>query len=127
MASGGARTPASPAAVSGPGAHSQRTDGGPAKGTADLAAAGGPYGSRQAIEDQAASAPVETGGGGGGAGPVAGAPQPPQGAFGPTERPNEPITAGVIGEQGGEPDTENVLRALYEQYPSSYIARLLYD
>lgn len=131
MARGGARTPANPAAVSGPGAHSQRTDGGPSDttGRADLAAAGGPFGARKAIETQAAGAPVVTGGGGAGAAPAGGAPgESASSAFGPTERPNEPITEGaVMPQQGAEPDTEMVLRALYEQYPSSYIGRLLYD
>ena len=129
MARGGARTPARPAAVSGPGAHSQRTDGGPADrklGTANLAENGGSYGERKAIEEQAASAPVATGGASGGgvpSGPVgAGA---PQGAFGPTERPNEPITAGTFQPPGEDADTELMLRAIYAQFPSPYLGRLL--
>jgi len=131
MPSGGARVPAKPAAVSGPGAHSRRTDGGPADkklGTAQLAAGGGSYGARQAIEGQAAAAPVVTGGaegGGGAAGPVGA--EAFADPFGPTERPNEPISAGALPTtaQGEAADVEMTLRALYAQFPTPYLGRLL--
>lgn len=132
MASGGARKPANPAPVSGPGALSQRTDGGPGDrklGTANLAESGGSYGDRQTVEGQAAQAPVVVEGGGASTAPSSGAAGPGGdiGVFGPTERPNESITAGVPQIPGAEPDTEMILRALYEQFPSSYLGRLLYD
>ena len=125
MARGGARTPSNPAPVSGPGAHSRRTDGGPgAKGTANMAAPGGKYGERKAIEEQAAAAPVPTGGGGAPA--VASSGEAPSSVFGATERPNEPISAGVIPQhQGQQPDVDMAIRALYSMFPTPYVGRLL--
>jgi hypothetical protein len=125
MARGGARTPAQPAAVSGPGAHSQRTDGGPS-GTANLAAGGGTYGSRDDLEAAQSSSPVPTNreaGGGGANGPTG--PTEIPSAFGPTDRPNEPITAGVAVAPGESANVEFALRALYQQFPTPYIGRLL--
>lgn len=98
---GGYRKPAHPAPVSGPGAHSRRTDGGPAQVISTMG--GQDYGQRSA--DQAAQQ----------AAPMAGtAPMPdpaqvsPQGQqmlsnqpysggdfLRPSERPDEPITAGA--------------------------------
>lgn len=89
---GGYRRPGSPAAVSGPGALSQRTDGGPG----GLEYSGLGYGENKAVNDLAASAPMGQ--------PSSGAPAPaqgggprlsPDGIFGMTDRPGEPITAGV--------------------------------
>ena len=80
---GGQRTPANPAPVSGPGALSQRTDGGPTS-QPPMVAAGGPYGSRQDMMAIQSGAPMA---GGGGAG------LPPLDA--PSARPDEPVTAGV--------------------------------
>ena len=122
MAQGGKRVPSQPAAVAGPGRFSARTDG----GAADMVAPGGSYGSRQQLEAQQSAAPVPTGGtepgaptgqGGGG-----GIPDP----FGPTQRPTEPATAGMLGvEPEHEIDTDYVLRKIYEQYPSPWIAGLI--
>jgi len=129
MARGGARVPERPAAVSGPGANSARTDGGPADrkmGTASLAAGGGSYGDRKAIEEQAAAAPVATGGSEGGGSPNGAAGGgAPQGAFGPTNRPSEPITAGMAQPPGEGPDADMMLRALYQQFPTPHLSRLL--
>lgn len=122
MARGGYREPSSPAPVSGPGAHSARTDTGPA----DMVAAGGRYGERKALEAQQSAAPVVTGGGAPSVGPGSGpAPAPPMNAFGPTERPGEPITAGTYNAPGTPPDVELALRALYALFPTPYIGSLL--
>lgn len=94
---GGYRRPNKPAAVSGPGALSARTDGGPTQPV--RVAPGGEYGSRQEMEAIQSSADMQGGGG-------MSAPPPqltPLGA--PSARPDEPVTAGApagpgIGPQG---------------------------
>jgi len=85
---GGYRKPEHPAAVSGPGALSARTDGGPTT-QPPMLASGGPYGSRQDMASIQSGAPMQ---GGGTAGPSP-ADLIPFGA--PTQNPNEPITAGA--------------------------------
>lgn len=97
---GGKRTPANPAPVSGPGALSQRTDGGPTQ--APMVASGGPYGSRQ---DQMAiqqGAPLA-----GGGGDTAPAPAPPP-LDAPTARPDEPVTAGAPVGPGPSPEQAGI-------------------
>ena len=86
---GGARTPANPAAVSGPGALSQRTDGGPAQ----MLASGGEYGSRKDMAEIQSGAAML---------PPGGAPEAPSMTRdmltpldAPTGRPAEPLTAGM--------------------------------
>lgn len=108
---GGSRPPAHPAAVSGPGAHSQRTDGGPAQVIS--AAPDQAYGDMKAQQDAQRVAPMA------GATPMppaapTGAPQgaPADGAqmpqytggpfTGPSTRPGEPVTHGApIGPGAG--------------------------
>jgi len=116
--------PAQPAAVSGPGALSQRTDGG--AGQPIRLPAGGEYGARKAAEAQQAAAPMSAGGTGGvpasgGAASLAGID-----AFGPTQRPNESPTAG-LQEQGmySETDPYMLVRIAYQMYPHPSLARLL--
>lgn len=92
---GGYQRPSNPAAVSGPGSMSQRTDG----RVPQLPHRGLPYGENQAVNDQQGQAPMGSppGPGGAGGGPSASGP-PPQGqdgVFGPSNRPGEPPTAGV--------------------------------
>lgn len=75
--------PANPAPVSGPGALSQRTDGGPSQPVQDIP--GLPYGEQQQMNAiQGSAAMYEE-------------PPPPMpgGLFDPTGRPDEPVTAGV--------------------------------
>lgn len=98
---GGYRKPANPAPVSGPGKHSRRTDGGPAQVLS--AAPDQAYGEQKTQLDAQRIAPMggatpmppmptpQGGGGGGGGAPAA--PAVPFGA--PSQRPNEPITAGT--------------------------------
>jgi hypothetical protein len=95
---GGMRRPSNPAPVSGPGSLSRRTDG---QGARYMA--GGEYGEGQEMMDlqtsapmsQAPSAPRPSRGGGRGAGQVMEEGPRPTPLFAPTERPDEPITAGA--------------------------------
>lgn len=123
---GGYRKPSSPAAVSGPGAGSRRTDGGP--GDKNLGRGLG-YGENKAINDLQSSAPMQSQGGGGGAPPRQGGggrpPMGPNGIFGPSERPGEPITSGVdAGPGAGAPitprfddDVNYMVRAIAAENP----------
>lgn len=94
---GGDRVPANPAPVSGPGSMSQRTD-----GQAARYMSGGPYGEGQELMDLQTSAPMSktetpprvrgrATAVRGGSGDVASVTP----LFAPTERPDEPITAGA--------------------------------
>lgn len=87
---GGYREPSRPAATSGPGSLSQRTDGGPER-QAQMIANGGTYGSRKEMEALQGSAPMEGGGGGRNTAPPANL--VPLKA--PSQRPDEPVTAGA--------------------------------
>lgn len=122
MASGGYRQPSSPAPVSGPGAMSKRTDGGP--GQPVRAPSGGAYGERQNLEQLQQSAPLSATPGG-----DVGNPEPVDVSAGvigfdqETQMPDEPVTAGAaMGEGPGlealglpsEPDEDmsNLLKYL---------------
>lgn len=90
---GGYRKPSNPAPVSGPGALSQRTDGGPAQGAKYIS--GLPYGEGQATYDQQTAAPMA------GAPDMTSMPEITP-LMAPTSRPDEPITAGInIGDGPG--------------------------
>lgn len=127
-------TPDNPAPVSGPGALSARTDGGPGSQTQPLREIPGqPYGEGQALLEQQRAAPLPASGSP--SSPVAGAAGPPRAVpnpFGPTERPNEPITAGMRLGPGRtpqatflEPDPDTMLKAMYRVYPHPRIAQLM--
>ena len=96
---GGYRKPENPAPMSGPGALSQRTDGGPAQGATYIP--GLPYGEGRATYDQQTAAPMAA------AAPTPPAPEMPSGPpmlslNDPTQRPDEPLTAGIdIGDGPG--------------------------
>ena len=128
---GGPRQPANPAAVSGPGALSQRTDGGPGNQKQPVrVASGGAYGERQAAVAQQQAAPMAAGGsapagGPGGATAAPGGPEGVNGVFGPTTMPNQPITAGVPSMMERQPDADMVLRELVQKFPSPWLMRLL--
>lgn len=97
---GGYRRPNNPAPVSGPGAMSSRTDGGP--GQPVRVAPGGEYGSRQEMEEIQSSAPMAE------QSAPASAPRPtPINA--PTARPDEPITAGAPVGPGVGPEAAGIL------------------
>lgn len=128
---GGYRKPAQPAAVSGPGAHSKRTDGGP--GVTDKQAtryiSGQPYGEGQELQEVQSSAPL------------AAAPSQEVIPFdAPSMRPDEPVTTGIdrgdgagpealarVGTlQDDEPDDVAVLvRQAYAQFPSPHLRRMV--
>lgn len=123
---GGYRKPSNPAPISGPGALSQRTDGGatqPARYMSGL-----PYGEGQQNYNNQVAAPM------------AGNPVPqmemPTPLMAPTARPNEPITAGVnIGDGPGSeamgrlPNKAYTLTEVFRnliQYDASGDAELVY-
>jgi len=97
---GGYRQPSSPAPVSGPGALSKRTDGGPSQPV--RTPSGGAYGERQNLEQLQQAAPLAASPGGEAAAPA------PTGdltagliGFGePSQRPEEPVTAGAAAGLG---------------------------
>ena len=123
---GGMRTPNNPAPVSGPGALSKRTDGGPTQAATYMS--GLPYGQGQQNYDNQVAAPM------------AGNPIPqmemPTPLTAPTSRPNEPITAGVnIGDGPGSevmgrlPNRAYTLTEVFRnliQYDASGDAELVY-
>jgi hypothetical protein len=123
---GGMRTPSNPAPVSGPGALSKRTDGGPTQAATYMS--GLPYGQGQQNYDNQVAAPM------------AGNPIPqmemPTPLTAPTSRPNEPITAGVnIGDGPGSevmgrlPNRAYTLTEVFRnliQYDASGDAELVY-
>ena len=101
---GGYRKPANPAPVSGPGALSRRTDGGPQQVVADLPDAG--YGEGKTFDEVQRGAPMaatpgagDMGMGGDAATPVA----PPVPLTAPTERPDESISFGASFGSGPGP------------------------
>ena len=130
---GGNQRPAKPAAVSGPGAMSARTDG----RVPQVQYTGLPYGQNQAVNAQQSAVPMSPGSQGAAAG---GSPSPAGGppafgaggVFSPTERPGEPLTAGV--DWGAGPgvrpshlpeDPYLVAKALYAVAPSPELERLI--
>jgi hypothetical protein len=104
MASGGARTPTNPAPVSGPGAMSRRTDGGPGQPIRDPG--GLAYGDGQELRTQQQAAPMAGGRSvsvpSSGLGDLISAPTTPISE--PTQFPEEPVTAGV--DAGAGPGSE---------------------
>jgi hypothetical protein len=106
---GGRRTPGQPAPVSGPGRLSKRTDGGPQQTQAEMT--GMPYGENAEFNTLQGQAPMSAAGQ-----TTARAPRPRQGRggggmggpvplFSPTQRPDEPVTAGAPFGPGEGPPT----------------------
>lgn len=121
---GGYRKPENPAPVSGPGALSQRTDGGPTQGAKYMP--GMPYGENTMSQQTAA--------------PMAGKAEPapmemPTPLMAPSSRPNEPVTNGIdMGPGAGsealnlpmqEPTLSATIRKI-AQYDNSGEAEMLY-
>lgn len=116
---GGKRTPRNPAPVSGPGQLSRRTDGGPQQTMADMT--GMPYGENAEFNTLQSMAPMSAAGQttghatarqqrGGGS--VQASPMVP--LFSPTQRPDEPLTAGApFGPGDGSPMSMNGNRPTY--------------
>lgn len=97
MPRGGYRKPAKPAPVSGPGALSRRTDGGPAQGAKYMA--GGKYGEGKQLMEAQQGAPMAKEQ----PAPKAQIPKLTQ-LFAPTSLPSEPVTAGMSFGPGGGPE-----------------------
>lgn len=122
---GGYRQPSNPAPVSGPGALSQRTDG---QGARYMS--GGQYGEGQELMDLQTSAPMSK------AAPQPRARQPrparqvveegmrPTPLFAPTERPDEPITAGAPFGLGQGPATTEAPAAAFNETIRRYLPAL---
>lgn len=126
MAHGGTRRPAAPAAVSGPGALSQRTDGGPANPIPP----GGDYGDARDIQaiTQAAQGAGQVGSPPAAPGPAPGG-RPPAApdVFAPTRDTRQPITAGVPvgdGDPGIHDDGLDLLRAVAQTFPNAHSLRI---
>lgn len=134
---GGKRTPRNPAPVSGPGQLSQRTDGGPQQTQATMT--GMPYGENAEFNTLQGQAPMSAAGQ-----TTARAPRPRQARggqaamvplFSPTQRPDEPVTAGAPFGPGDGPtmgsDTiapgslSNSIRKMVSADPTGDSLRLL--
>jgi hypothetical protein len=129
MAKGGYRKPGNPAPVSGPGALSRRTDGGPIQGAKEIPG-GGKYGERKALAEMQSGAPMQ-------GNPVPSSPTPsvpvtPLGA--PTQRPDEALTSGMPFGPGsntpppvvaGIDEVAAQVRAAYALYPNEDLHRLI--
>lgn len=129
MPRGGYRKPGNPAPVSGPGALSRRTDGGPMQGP--KVAPGGKYGERKAMQEMQAAAPMAA---------TQREPNkvnlPPLTPLtAPTSRPEEPLTAGNPMGPGPGPEAlgpvqapklSDVLAKIVDYDPSGEVADL-YD
>jgi len=87
--------PSNPAPVSGPGALSQRTDGGPADSQPIRDVPGGDYGDRKEMNQIQAGADMYQ----------QSAPRPPMptSLMQPTQRPEDPITSGIVDGPGPGP------------------------
>lgn len=111
MARGGYQKPSNPAPVSGPGALSRRTDGGPTQGVKKMS--GGGYGERTALTELQQAAPM------------AASPQPRISTAGlgaaatlpplvpltaPTQRPDEPMSSGMPFGPGPGPEALKMRR-----------------
>lgn len=129
---GGYMPPARPAAVSGPGALSARTDG----AVPTTLPTGGDYGDRKALAEQQSAATMTPQGATGGGAQAAGRPVPGSqfggSAFAATQRPGEPMTAGLDwGDGPGAPPSDIpdepylVAKALYAISPTPELERLI--
>jgi hypothetical protein len=109
LARGGYRKPNNPAPVSGPGALSQRTDGGPGDKQAARYISGLPYGEGQQMMNIQQSAPMAAAPGieSSGMAMAPGMAAPPVVPLtAPSARPNEPVTAGI--NLGPGPDSSSL-------------------
>lgn len=102
---GGSRTPSSPAPVSGPGALSRRTDGGPSQPI--RVPTGGQYGDATQLRQDQQAAPLAASPGGDQVAPglLAGLTLPTGPAFNaPTQQPGVPVTDGAASGPGAGPE-----------------------
>lgn len=111
---GGYRQPMNPSPVSGPGALSQRTDGGAVEGMTQPAQSytGGSYGNNKSMDEQQRAAPL------------AGNPVQTIGLDVPTQFPDEPLSAGANYGDGPGLDTSGI-QAMAAPSPASVIYKLM--
>ena len=129
--SGGPRQPANPAPVSGPGALSARTDGGPGSKTQPIRKPTGlGYGEAGALEAQQRGAPLPAGGGVPGSpvstgAPGGGASIPTEGVFGPSTMGGAP--PGIVSDptQLMAQNPQAFLRVLAAKFPHPALRRLV--
>jgi len=105
MPSGGLHSPTNPAAVSGPGALSQRTDGAPQP---NMQLPNAKYGEQKDFQSIQGGAPMGQPASPTGATGGADTPQMPTEFGAPTQNPNEPVTAGAAVGAGAGPDALNL-------------------
>jgi hypothetical protein len=131
--SGGYRQPKNPAATSGPGALSERTDGGAGSTKQPLRRIPGvPYGQQASLTAQQQAAPLPA------QGPIPTNPLPAEGnnldIFAPTELQGQPATSGGVMGQGvgiealaeGQDDVDILLNVLEFRNPNNpYIKQLI--
>lgn len=128
---GGYRKPANPAPVSGPGALSQRTDGGPGAKQAAVKLPDAGYGEQKQFQEIQSGAPITKAGGATGGGSQPPPPAPPPGLDMPSHRPGEPVTAGAASGAGPGMDQlglfdPNQMAANDVQYLMRYLPQLQY-
>lgn len=92
---GGYRKPAHPAAVSGPGALSQRTDGGPGAKAASVKLPDAGYGEQKQFQEIQGGAPIAKAGAPGASGGPVPPSVPPPGLDAPSGNPGQPVTHGA--------------------------------
>lgn len=133
MASGGYRKPGKPAAVSGPGKYSRRTDGGPGETLVQAARyiQGDEYGESKELNELATSAPLSAGAGAPDVQtPEAAPPRNPQ-LTDATGRPDEPVITGMSDPSLVTPPAMDgdelgaAVRAAFIARPSQETLRLL--
>lgn len=124
---GGYQRPSNPAPVSGPGALSERTDGGPSQPIREIP--GGQYGDRQANAELQASAPMAVQGGpqqqAGGQPAPAPAAAPLPDLTGPTTMPQRPVQSRLGSSAFAQAEQQALLKMMYGAYPHPSLARLL--
>jgi len=130
MARGGYRKPNNPAPVSGPGKLSRRTDGGPGTKQAMQEMTGGKYGENKALMEQQQGASLA---GSPTPNPRVSVPaqqEPVTPLFSPTQRPEEPVTAGMSFGPGANsvPGIENLNnKEEYASLSTSLLPLMKYD
>lgn len=127
---GGYRRPANPAPVSGPGALSQRTDGGPGAKAAAVKLPDAGYGEQKNFQDIQSGAPIGKGGAPTGTVNTQPTAMPPP-LDAPSGRPGEPVTSGANAGDGLGQDALGLwdpsqMTAMDVQYAMRYLPQLQY-
>lgn len=86
-------------------------------------ASGGKHGSRQALENQQAGAPLPTAPGAGSGADINGPINVGPPLTRPTDRPSEPPSTGAT--PGGIPDVDLAIRAMFDAFPHPWLQKLI--